>query len=422
VSHNTGLVTSAAFSPDGRFVAYEIDPSVPGQPSRIFLIPAQGGESSQVYEEMRPPEYKGNDRLRLLDWTADGRFLAIASQRAGKGALHLLPVRDGKATGAPQFVQFGEFESAFITSRGGLTYWSRKPESFWAVYLAPLDLGGHPGDWKRLDPPAAGRGYPQPSWSSDSNQIVYVTSNGEGDIGGTSVVHLYSLLAGTDREIYRAPGYILCVLANQHPNLFCSATTHETKILSISVESGTIALLHTVPASPLGHYIAYTDDDDRGIYIYEVDPLKWKILRWDIGTQQSSVSEFAASAVPYTVHQQWLVRRDRQTLDVRPRSGGEWRTVVHLSTHLKPAAVVSCFSPDGKWLYYRDLDSAGKASLFRVSIPSGTPERLGDLPATGLGGGIRISPNGSNIVFSAMDPAPGELYLLENFVPMESKR
>lgn len=55
-----------------------------------------------VYQEVPPTKTSLNSRaLRLLDWTADGRYLAIANERTGKGGLHLLPIRDGNSAGAP---------------------------------------------------------------------------------------------------------------------------------------------------------------------------------------------------------------------------------------------------------------------------------------------------------------------------------
>jgi len=51
-----------------------------------------------------------------------GRYLAIASERTGKGALRLLPIKDGKSAGAPIFVKYGDFEEGVTTAAGGLVY------------------------------------------------------------------------------------------------------------------------------------------------------------------------------------------------------------------------------------------------------------------------------------------------------------
>ncbi len=107
-----------------------------------------------VYKERHASEVsKTYESVRLLDWTANGLFLAIASERTGKGALHLLPIRDGKSAGAPVFVKYGDFVTGVTTAAGGLIFQSTKPGGVWAVYLASLDASGRPGGWKRLDLP-----------------------------------------------------------------------------------------------------------------------------------------------------------------------------------------------------------------------------------------------------------------------------
>jgi hypothetical protein len=126
----------ASFSPDGRFVAYQVRPAPHADPvSRIFVLPAEGGAPQLVYEER---ETSMLPSLKLLDWTADGRYLAIASERTGKGALHLLPVMGGKSAGAPVFVRYGDFEGGVTTAAGGLVYDSVKPGGAWIGQPDPV--------------------------------------------------------------------------------------------------------------------------------------------------------------------------------------------------------------------------------------------------------------------------------------------
>jgi len=86
----------ASFSPDSRFVAYQVQPTSEADPvSRIFIVPADGGEPQLVYEERQTGKFiRWLKPCKLLDWTADGRYLAIASEHTGRGALDLLPIKD----------------------------------------------------------------------------------------------------------------------------------------------------------------------------------------------------------------------------------------------------------------------------------------------------------------------------------------
>ena len=120
VSLKTGSVARAVFSPDGLHIAYEVTPASLDLTSRIFVLGVGGGEPQQVYEERSttgPSPSSGE--LKLLDWTVDGHFLAIASARTGIGALHLLPIREGHSAGVPIFVRYGDFEEGVTWARGG---------------------------------------------------------------------------------------------------------------------------------------------------------------------------------------------------------------------------------------------------------------------------------------------------------------
>jgi hypothetical protein len=73
------------------------------------------------------------------------------------------------------------------------------------------------------------------------------------------------------------------------------------------------------------------------------------------------------------------------------------------------------FTPDGKWLLYRDADATGKHGLFRISTASGKPERIGDYPGDGGSGSFWISPDGRMVIAQGRNFP--ETWLLENFEP-----
>jgi len=113
------------------------------------------------------------------------------------------------------------------------------------------------------------------------------------------------------------------------------------------------------------------------------------------------------------------MRRAEKNIAIRPTSGGEWKSLVSL----REAPSGYTITPDGNWLLYGDVDSAGNRSLFRVATAGGTPERLGTLPLKGIRGPIEISPDGSKILVSVSERGEAfELWSLENFVPPVPKR
>jgi Tol biopolymer transport system component len=417
-------VEDAHFSPDGRFIAYEAYATSDTDPfSRIFVMPAEGGEPQLVYEKRQTDTFFILfEQLRLLDWTADGRYLAIGIDKGGKGALDLLPMKDGKAAGDPAFVKYGDFRDAQTTTTGGLIYHAVKPGGAWAVYLASLDANGHPGDWKRLDLPLGNISNPMPAWSGDSNRIVYVAkSEDEGQVGGGGeVVHLRNLSTGDDRTIYHAQGMVMCIWAAQQPKLFCSDKADQTtEIVSIAADSGEITRLHSF--SGKGVWIDYPSHDNQSLYIVRGPETGGaQMVRWDIASQQETlIDQYPDKAWgEMSSDERWLIRVNGTGVEIRPISGGDWKPLV---SRLNQGGHVD-FTADGTWLLYHDADSTGKPILSRVASAGGQPERLGDFPTNAPSGTMRISPDGSKVMVAAGEYGTAyEMWSLENFVPLAPK-
>ena len=419
LSLKAAKVTAVNFSPDGRLVAYQAQPSSVADPiSQIFVMPAEGGAPQPIYAERLTSMLPS---LKLLDWTADGRYLAIASERTGKGALHLLPIKDGKSAGAPVFVRVGDFEEGATTAAGGLIYRSVEPGGAWAIYLAALDANSRPGVWKRLDLPLGNTLNPEPQWSGDSNQIVYSAQHEDmGQTGGESI-RLRNLSAGGDREIYHALGYTHCTWAVQQPKVFCAENgVGKTDILSISVDSGQVERLHNSPGLPM--FGLHVSRDDRDLYIFrsKFNAEEGELRQWEIATQRETVLERMPPGAWGWVSQdeRWVVEVDEhRNLKIRPTAGGDWKPLLS-----DPHAGHFDLTPDGNWLIYHTVDSAGKHGLYRLATSGGQPERLGDFPTSTPDGSLHISPDGRKVMVAAGEyDTVYELWSLENFVPPAPK-
>jgi Tol biopolymer transport system component len=411
----------ASFSPDGRFVAYQVQPTSEADPvSRIFTLPADGGEPQLVYEERQNGKFlRWLMPCKLLDWTADGRYLAIASEHTGRGALDLLPIRDGKPAGAPIFVRNGDFEEGAATAAGSLVYYSVKPGGPWAVYVASLDANGRPGNWKRLDLRLGNKTINlYPRWSADSNQIVYVTDNEDVGQSGNEV-HLYSLSTGQDRDIYHAQSFASCTWAAQQPKLFCTEHRGDKEdVFAIAAGSGQVERLATLPETPL--FVTLPSRDDRALYMFRGgNGDAGELLRWEIATQRETPLErFPLDSLGWVSQdERWVIGMDKQGLKICPVSGGDWKPLVSIDFTIQFNA-----TPDGNWILYHGVDSAKKHGLFRIATAGGQPERLGDFPTNSLTGALEISPDGSKVMISAKEYDTGyELWSLENFVPPAPK-
>jgi Tol biopolymer transport system component len=384
----------------------------------VFVVPVQGGEPRLVFESA--PWQVGNDFMALMDWTADGRYISVHDIRQGKSALYLLPMKDGKADGAPAFARFGSFDEGYTTASGALVYldYDAKPGNF-DVAIASAGPDGHLADWRSLNLNGLYNLYI--SFSPDGTQIAYTGL--DADPTRRNLV-VRDLATGQERQIYRSPyPNLACQFSVKSPKVFCGMQKEEgeTNLISVAVESGAVEQIATFK----GHKCLITPGwDDQTFHLFEctwsVIPYQSPFGRWDRSTQLETVEEAPSNDVRFELPSsdgRWLVRLQAGSLSVRSTSGGDWRVLVS-GVGWKRAPSISS---DGNWIWYGDTDSAGISSLFRVPTAGGLPQRMGALPRNFSNSGFLISPDGRQVLSPrGIDVAYG-LWIMENFVPAASK-
>jgi Tol biopolymer transport system component len=381
-------------SPDGRFIAYLAAPSQL-TPAQIFVMPSQGGEPHLVSEN-----------ARLMDWTADGRYLIIVAQRSGSEALYLVPMKDGRQSGEPVFVRYGSFGMGRMRPNGALIHGSMRPEGT-PVWFGTFDSNGRSGGWKRLSLSGSLQNL---TWSPDSSEIAYAASDlATGQ--STQVIRLRSVATGEERELYRGSAkFDYCWWAVQQPNLFCEHLTPQlTEVQSVSIESGAVEQLGSISGE---WYLVGRCRDDRAIYIYSDS--RHELVRWEIGTQRTTTLYQSANCAGVSVSpdERSIARLEKGEVAIRPLSGGDWKPLFSASSTQFPLA----FTPDGNWFLYSTVDAAGKRSLFRVASTGGQPERIGDFPAVTVGS-LNISSDGKKMIVAGH--VDWETWILENFEPKQ---
>ena len=158
----------AAFSPDRRYVAYDLANDEPDERGRkifsIFLLSVDGSREIRLI-----------NGGRLLGWLPDGSGLLFASSTLEPAGFWALRIKDGEVAGPPELVR--RLDSQVVPvgfSRDAYFYGMQAAVQ--QIYVAPIDLDrGHtlgPPQPFVADPSQLASG--MPTWSPDGQSLAYL--------------------------------------------------------------------------------------------------------------------------------------------------------------------------------------------------------------------------------------------------------
>ena len=171
-----GVPNKMSFSPDGRYIAYDV-PQKEGAPERVIfaLAVAGGGDIPLV-------QHPAHDFV--LGWAPDGRHFLFGSDRSGTIGAWMVPVEYGKPAGPPELFRpdLGSGHPIRMTPTG--SYYYGVPIATSDIYTATLDA-----TLSELTAPAVQTAQrfvgtnKWPEWSPDGKQLAYVSQfrPGQGD-------------------------------------------------------------------------------------------------------------------------------------------------------------------------------------------------------------------------------------------------
>jgi Tol biopolymer transport system component len=423
---------NARLSPDGRFIAYDRPVDDKTNARDIFILAVDGSQETAVV--VGP----SNDTLPV--WSADGSQLLFVSNRTELPSLWSIPIRNGRAAGAATLLQadFAGKRPLGLT-RDGVLYYNARGAGGTNVYSAELD-----SSMKMAQPPriAVDRFINSNlggSVSSDGQYLAYYS----GRPGRGLVIMVRNLKSNEDREIalketvvspwssgpmWSADGGSL-IVASRDPQ------KPGPLFLRVQVADGkTEPLLHIGPQqgfalSPDGKSLYYAEQDADSV----PDKVGTRLVRYDFDSKGETVLKrgswvISISVSPDSRQVAYLVSGrgsqedgapDRGSrLEVMPAWGGEARVIYRDTPWLDGSRYNGlAWSSDGRYLVFVRGGVTGNEpnSLWRISLTGGQLEQIGSMK-----GNIKnphMGPGDRTIYFTASEPAPSELWALQNFLP-----
>ncbi len=426
-----------SFSPDGRYVAYDVPQQQGSDNHDIFVLAADGSR------EIRLVEHPADDQL--LGWTPDGNHILFASDRSGTMSAWLQRVSDGKPQGPPELVKqdIGQAQPIGFTRTGSFYYGLVIGTS--DVYTAEFD-------------PATGRVATQaqktaqrfigsnfsPAWSPDGQFLAYISSRRPGLIGHRpEIISIRSLKTGEERDLppnlafawgpmrWSPDGRSILVPGKdrqlQHALFLVDAQTGD---VTPAVWWGDSEISN--PAwFPDGKRLLYNESHRESGTIRET------ILVHDLQTGRntelfratpgSSIDDIALSPDGQQVALTLLEKQNKSSvLKLLPVAGGEASELVRAK---EPEGIVGdslSWSSDSRYIVFGrakttsqemqgDFPSGPRTQLLAISSRGGEPHTLG--LAMDSAHNLSFDPTGHHIAFAA-GRAKSEIWVMENFLPM----
>ncbi|MBE3130350.1 MAG: PD40 domain-containing protein, partial [Acidobacteria bacterium] len=184
------------FSPDGKYIAYDIPQENEADEKRdIFLLSVDGGTEIPLIEHPAVDT--------VIAWTPDSKGLLFNSDRTGTQDVWFIRIAEGKPQGNPELIKpgIGPILPMGITSQGALFY--GLPGNATDVYVIGID----PQTGKVSSPAKKAvllnEGHnANPDYSPDGKHLAYIFTSSMPAIRARQVLGILSLETGRVRELH----------------------------------------------------------------------------------------------------------------------------------------------------------------------------------------------------------------------------
>jgi len=401
------------FSPDGRYLAYDLPANETETQRDVFVIATDGSRDAPVVQHFSEDVGMG--------WSPDGSRLLFASDRTGAVALWALPVKEGQAAGAPTLLKpdIGSLRSQGLTASGAL-YLVRDASTI-GLQVAPIDLqAGRLTGPPVLESFRSGR----PDWSRDGRFIAY-RFTGANELPAIAVRASGS---GERRELrfplqymneprWLPDGRSLVVAGRDFKGLGVTVRIDAQSGQSTFIGEGGATNRLQVSADGRRIYLGPLRPGDRRLLERDLVTGTDREVAWSrpVGAQLGN-AELSPDGQTFAVIS-WNENAKTSTLLVFPAGGGEPRALFSVTPPDDLASFgATAWTPDSRAVIVTNTtgERFDPKELWLVPVDGTAPRRLGiDIRAWKVSNGIRLHPDGRHIAFFTGTDSR-EVWALEN--------
>ncbi len=407
------------FSPDGRFVAYDLLVDQKGNRD-ILVLSVAGGQVTPLVQH--------SAQEQLLGWTPDGKSVLFLSDRTGNWAAWLVAVADGKPQGEPILVKrdAGAVEPMGST-RAGSFYYKIRDDGL-NVYGAALG-GGAPS---LVVERHLGWNF-QPAWSPDGRSIAYHSRRLRGSSAATLCIR--SVATGEERDYSDKIKNLRWFQWSPNGRLLlvrCDNSLDKSGLYQLDVKTRELTQVKWWPAREYGSYSISPCWSADGKAVYYVEPRvatpegRTRLVRTDLASGRHEVLQLfpetvTGGAVLLSPNGRWfllwLIRGAEWSPAVMPVGGTEIRELPGQWADV--SSRTPTWAPDsGQIVIVKRPGAPAKAinsELWTVPLEGGEQRRLGFSVMKDVVS-LAIHPDRTRFAFTAWEPAT-EVWVMENFLP-----
>jgi Tol biopolymer transport system component len=420
-----------SISPDGRFIAYDLQQEIGSRQKDIYLLTTDGSTNERIVAD------PANDINPL--WKSDGSGIVFLSNRMGTQDIWSLQLENGKSQGKPEIVKsnLGDRSQLLGITNGGSLYYNYNNARS-DIFLTTLDFntGEIIAEPKMISPIDQFRNV-RPSWSPDGRYAAYytITQDRDRELGWRYRFIVHDTETGTDHKVltnvyggWEGFGRQNNWTSDGKSILLGGSTKDRMQgFYLVDIETGKekpVCVKEMGPQrEPIFPGINPVFSMDR-TSIYYLEYGRKAIIKRSVGNNtekrivsgEDEIHHFKVSPdEQHVILVYWF--KDRNKMFKIPFEGGDVTQLVELPENIIPYII--SWTKDGKYVIFdaRTSDRPNAHKIMRVPVTGGEPEHIlssNELFGNGSVVKVEIHPDGKQALYVLESGYDSGVWALEN--------